>query len=126
MKETEDIFPPFVNYAVAKMVSPYTHGMEPTEVRSATNAAVQAIKEAMAALKVIEDVTARVISATCHPALLDPKKKQPKPKKGEPYPLHPKPDEAMVNVAKEFAEVIGLEKKRVAAYKAAGHTITLR
>jgi hypothetical protein len=106
-----------VNYAVAKMVSPYTHGMEPKEVRSATNAAVQAIKEAMAALKVIEDVTARVISATCHPALLDPEEEQPKPKKGEPYPLHPKPDEAMGNVAKAFAEVIGLEKKRVAAYK---------
>ena len=117
MKETEDIFPPFVNYAVAKMVSPYTRGMEPTEVSSATNAAVQAIKEAMAALKVIEDVTARVIHATCHPALLDPEEEQPKPKKGEPYPLHPKPDEAMVNVAEAFAEVIGLEKKRVAAYK---------
>ena len=119
MKETEEdgIFPPFVNYAVAKMVSPYTHGMKPTEVRSATNAAIQAIKEAMAALKTIEDVTARVISATCHPALLDPKKEQPKPKKGEPYPLHPNPDKAMGNVAKEFAEVIGLEKKRVAAYK---------
>ena len=113
----DEMFPGFVNYTVAKMVAPYTRDMKPTEVRSATNAAIQAIKEAMAALKTIEEVTARVMRATCDPALLGPKKTQPKPKKGEPYPLHPRPDEAMRNVAKEFAEVIGLEKKRVAAYQ---------
>ena len=112
-----DVFPPFVHYSVARMVMPYTHGMPAAEVRSATNAAVQAIKEAMSALKMIEEVTAKIMKATCDPDLLDPSKAQRNLEKGEPYPLNPRPDEAMSNIAKVFAGVIGTEQKRVAAYE---------